>query len=92
MLILFRRFRRADPTFRNYAICVAAFIAIFAMSWWWLAARRYGFVRAGLYKPQPTNSFNSGFRKYTGPRTKDLLEEISSEDIDPVAYHENFEA
>ncbi|KAL2014095.1 hypothetical protein VTN00DRAFT_1620 [Thermoascus crustaceus] len=24
----------------NYAICVAAFIAIFALSWWWLSARR----------------------------------------------------
>jgi amino acid transporter len=25
---------------RNYAICVAAFIAIFSLSWWWLSARR----------------------------------------------------
>jgi amino acid transporter len=26
---------------RNYAICVAAFIALFSMSWWWLSARQY---------------------------------------------------
>jgi amino acid transporter len=26
---------------RNYAICVAAFIALFSLSWWWISARRY---------------------------------------------------
>ena len=25
---------------RNYAVVVAAFIAIFSLSWWWLGARR----------------------------------------------------
>ncbi|KAI9868304.1 MAG: hypothetical protein M1813_005747 [Trichoglossum hirsutum] len=43
----------------NYAICVAAFIAVFAISWWWIGARK----------------------KYTGPRTTDILELIGSEDI-----------
>ncbi|KAK2878144.1 hypothetical protein FQN49_001119 [Arthroderma sp. PD_2] len=48
----------------NYAICVAAFIALFALSWWWLSARK----------------------RYTGPRTKDLLEEVPSEDFDAGPY------
>lgn len=25
--------------YRNYAVCVAAFIAAFALIWWWLTAR-----------------------------------------------------
>jgi hypothetical protein len=26
---------------RNYAICVAGFIGLFSLSWWWLGARKY---------------------------------------------------
>lgn len=26
---------------RNYAICIAAFIALFALSWWWAGARKF---------------------------------------------------
>ncbi|KAF3490950.1 amino acid permease 2 [Arthroderma uncinatum] len=48
----------------NYAIVVAAFIALFALSWWWLSAKG----------------------RYTGPRTKDLLEEVPSEDFEPGTY------
>ncbi|OJJ51420.1 hypothetical protein ASPZODRAFT_56915 [Penicilliopsis zonata CBS 506.65] len=43
----------------NYAICVAAFIAIFALLWWFISARR----------------------KYTGPRTNDIIRTIPTEDL-----------
>ncbi|KAJ9201891.1 hypothetical protein DTO164E3_3329 [Paecilomyces variotii] len=43
----------------NYAICVAAFIAIFSLVWWWASARW----------------------KYTGPRTNDIIQSISTEDF-----------
>ncbi|KAJ9385986.1 hypothetical protein DTO063F5_3950 [Paecilomyces variotii] len=43
----------------NYAICVAAFIAIFSLVWWWVSARW----------------------KYTGPRTNDIIQSISTEDF-----------
>ncbi|TGZ81223.1 amino acid permease [Ascodesmis nigricans] len=46
----------------NYAICVALFMALFALSWWWLGARDV----------------------YTGPRTKDILESIPTEDPDLI--------
>ncbi|KAI9801719.1 MAG: hypothetical protein M1833_002401 [Piccolia ochrophora] len=42
----------------NYAVCVAGFIALFSLSWWWIGARH----------------------KYTGPRTKSILELIATED------------
>ncbi|KAF1985861.1 amino acid permease, variant [Aulographum hederae CBS 113979] len=44
----------------NYAVCVAAFIALFSLSWWFLSAKN----------------------KYTGPRTKDILDMIPTEDPD----------
>jgi len=47
----------------NYAICVAAFMAIFAIGWWWMGAREV----------------------YTGPRTKDVMELIPSENEEDVA-------
>ncbi|KAE8417143.1 amino acid/polyamine transporter I [Aspergillus pseudocaelatus] len=43
----------------NYGICVGAFIAAFALVWWWVAAR-------GIY---------------TGPRTDDHIQEVSTEDL-----------
>jgi hypothetical protein len=30
-----------SPANMNYAICVAGFMALFALSWWWLGAREY---------------------------------------------------
>ncbi|MCJ1258781.1 hypothetical protein MMC24_006614 [Lignoscripta atroalba] len=48
----------------NYAVCVAAFIALFSLSWWWIGARH----------------------KYTGPRTKDLLQLVPSSDIEDGVY------
>jgi len=51
----------------NYAICVAGFIGLFSLSWWWLGARS----------------------KYTGPRTKDILEEVTTEDLGEE-YERNF--
>ena len=54
----------------NYAICVAGFIALFSLSWWFIGARH----------------------KYTGPRIKDLLQSIGTEDYDEglesPPYHE----
>lgn len=29
----------ANDNARNYAVCVAAFIAMFALVWWWVEAR-----------------------------------------------------
>ncbi|KMU90340.1 amino acid permease 2 [Coccidioides immitis H538.4] len=69
VVLFFPPHKPVTPENMNYAICVAAFIALFAMSWWWLSARR----------------------KYTGPRTKDLIQEVPDEDIDPIAYHDNFQ-
>lgn len=25
---------------RNYAVCVATFIALFSLSWWWIGAKK----------------------------------------------------
>ncbi|QSS51294.1 hypothetical protein I7I53_06582 [Histoplasma capsulatum var. duboisii H88] len=55
----------------NYAICVAGFIALFSLSWWWLSARR----------------------KYTGPRTKNMLQSVETDDIDsPYVTTTGFDA
>ncbi|EEH43521.2 uncharacterized protein PADG_08141 [Paracoccidioides brasiliensis Pb18] len=60
VVLFFPPTRPITPQNMNYAICVAAFIALFSLSWWWLSARR----------------------KYTGPCTKDILQEVGTEDID----------
>ncbi|KAI9791239.1 MAG: hypothetical protein M1816_004231 [Peltula sp. TS41687] len=60
VVLFFPSTRPVTPYNMNYAICVAGFIALFSLSWWWIGARR----------------------KYTGPRTKDLLEMIPSSDIE----------
>ncbi|EEP81996.1 conserved hypothetical protein [Uncinocarpus reesii 1704] len=49
------------------------------------------FISVVLFFP-PHKPITAKNMKYTGPRTKDLLEEVSTEDIDPVAYYDNFEA
>ncbi|KAF2808074.1 amino acid permease, variant [Mytilinidion resinicola] len=46
----------------NYAVCVATFIALFSMSWWFMGAKD----------------------KYTGPRTKDLLDMLPAEDPEEI--------
>ncbi|KAF2102103.1 amino acid permease, variant [Rhizodiscina lignyota] len=46
----------------NYAICVAAVIALVSLTWWFVSARH----------------------KYTGPRTKDLLDLVPTEDPDLI--------
>ncbi|KAK2731160.1 hypothetical protein FQN57_003630 [Myotisia sp. PD_48] len=71
VILFFPPTRPITPQNMNYAICVAAFIALFALSWWWLSARK----------------------RYTGPRTKDFLHEVATEDFDPPAYYTDpFEA
>jgi hypothetical protein len=78
----------ADRVFRNYAVCVAAFIGLFSMSWWWISARRYAShpLSTSRHREIETNvpPLNV-FRVYTGPRTKDLLQVIDSEDPDFLA-------
>ncbi|KAK2763773.1 hypothetical protein FQN54_009390 [Arachnomyces sp. PD_36] len=71
VVLFFPPVRPVTPQNMNYAICVAAFIALFSLSWWWLSARQ----------------------KYTGPRTTDILNEISTEDFE-AAYDppDSFEA
>ncbi|KKA23478.1 Amino-acid permease [Rasamsonia emersonii CBS 393.64] len=62
VVLFFPPTQPVTPANMNYAVCVAAFIAIFSLSWWWLSARR----------------------KYTGPRTKDLIEAIRTEDYEEI--------
>jgi amino acid transporter len=57
-ILFFPTIRPVTAFNMNYAICVAAFIATFALSWWWVGARK----------------------TYTGPKTKDLLQMVSSDD------------
>ncbi|OXV08479.1 hypothetical protein Egran_03758 [Elaphomyces granulatus] len=40
VILFFPPSKPVTPSNMNYAICVAAFIAIFSLSWWWLSARR----------------------------------------------------
>ncbi|PGH02922.1 hypothetical protein GX51_04378 [Blastomyces parvus] len=71
VVLFFPPTRPITPKNMNYAICVAAFIALFSLSWWWLSARR----------------------KYTGPRTKDLLQAVETEDLDvPYGTTAGFDA
>ncbi|KAF3896852.1 Programmed cell death protein 2, C-terminal putative domain family protein [Trichophyton interdigitale] len=64
IVLFFPPIQPVTPQNMNYASVVVIFIALFALSWWWLSARR----------------------RYTGPRTKELLEEVPSEDFDTGPY------
>ncbi|KAI9814289.1 MAG: hypothetical protein M1832_005929 [Thelocarpon impressellum] len=57
--------RPVTATNMNYAVVVAAFIALFSLSWWWIGARK----------------------RYTGPRTKNLLEMVPTDDSDDDGEH-----
>ncbi|KAL1886140.1 polyamine transporter tpo5 [Paecilomyces lecythidis] len=59
MILFFPPSKPVTVANMNYAVCVAAFIAIFALVWWWVSARW----------------------KYTGPRTNDIIQSISTEDF-----------
>ncbi|KAJ9268432.1 hypothetical protein DTO212C5_5394 [Paecilomyces variotii] len=59
VILFFPPSRPVTAANMNYAICVAAFIAIFSLVWWWVSARW----------------------KYTGPRTNDIIQSISTEDF-----------
>ncbi|OKL60303.1 hypothetical protein UA08_04340 [Talaromyces atroroseus] len=39
VVLFFPPTRPVTATNMNYAVCVAAFIAVFSLSWWWLSAR-----------------------------------------------------
>ena len=64
---------------RNYAVCVAAFIGLFSLSWWWMGARRYEDEDFGLWSLLPADLL---LRKYTGPRTRDILMTVGSDEFD----------
>ncbi|KAF7121602.1 hypothetical protein CNMCM5793_009072 [Aspergillus hiratsukae] len=64
----------------NYAICVGAFIAVFALSWWWVYAR--GYVPLSTSRGSSSTLTPVIFRKYTGPRTNDYIQEVPTEDLD----------
>ncbi|OAL75231.1 amino acid permease [Trichophyton violaceum] len=64
IVLFFPPIQPVTPQNMNYASVVVTFIALFALSWWWLSARK----------------------RYTGPRTKELLEEVPSEDFDTGPY------
>lgn len=40
VLLLFPTIRPVTATNMNYAVVVAAFIAVFSLVWWWAGARR----------------------------------------------------
>lgn len=40
VVLFFPSIRPITPANMNYAICVAAFMALFALSWWWIGARK----------------------------------------------------
>lgn len=63
---------------RNYAICVGAFIAAFALVWWLVDARGYVLPSHYWYflRWEDTDPLCS---KYTGPRTNDYIQVAASE-------------
>ncbi|KAF2088567.1 amino acid transporter [Saccharata proteae CBS 121410] len=62
VILFFPTTRPVTPANMNYAICVAGFIALFSLSWWWIGARK----------------------KYTGPKTTDIINILPSEDPDEM--------
>jgi len=66
---------------RNYAVAVAGFIALFSLSWWWIGARQY----VGSWTVQVT-MLTVCCSKYTGPRTKELLHIVDTEDTEAGPY------
>ncbi|KAF4535691.1 Amino acid/polyamine transporter I [Lasiodiplodia theobromae] len=64
VILFFPTTKPVTATNMNYAICVAGFVGLFSLSWWWIGARK----------------------KYTGPRTKDIIDMLPTDDPD----EENF--
>jgi amino acid transporter len=64
----------------NYAICVAAFMAVFALSWWWLGARQYGPPPPLPLFATPRIAYANWCSVYTGPRTKNVMDMIPQDD------------
>ncbi|KAI5858127.1 amino acid/polyamine transporter I [Tricharina praecox] len=60
VVLFFPPRKPVTPENMNYAICVAAFMVVFAVGWWWAGARDV----------------------YTGPRTKDVMDLVPSEDTE----------
>lgn len=60
VVLFFPPSKPVTPTNMNYAICIAAFIMVVSMTWWFVSARK----------------------KYTGPRTKEIIIEIPTDDPD----------
>ena len=60
IILFFPTIKPITASNMNYGIGIAAFIALFSLSWWWIGARE----------------------RYTGPRTKDILQMIPTEDLE----------
>ncbi|KAK7727474.1 polyamine transporter tpo5 [Botryosphaeria dothidea] len=64
VILFFPTTKPVTPTNMNYAICVAGFVGLFSLGWWWIGARK----------------------KYTGPRTKDIIDMLPTDDPDDMNY------
>ncbi|GME40480.1 Amino acid/polyamine transporter I [Neofusicoccum parvum] len=64
VILFFPTTKPVTATNMNYAICVAGFVGLFSLSWWWIGARK----------------------KYTGPRTKDIIDMLPTEDPDDMSF------
>ncbi|EKG17660.1 Amino acid/polyamine transporter I [Macrophomina phaseolina MS6] len=64
VILFFPTTKPVTPTNMNYAICVAGFVGLFSLGWWWIGARK----------------------KYTGPRTKDIIDMLPTDDPDDLNY------
>lgn len=41
VILFFPTTKPVTPTNMNYAICVAGFVGLFSLGWWWIGARKY---------------------------------------------------
>lgn len=83
VILFFPTTRPVTALNMNYAICVAGFIALFSMVWWFLGARKYVTERCG---PARGAMLTRHYRVYTGPRTKDLLDMLPAEDPEEFVH------
>lgn len=75
VVLFFPPTRPVTATNMNYAICVAGFIALISLSWWFISAKEYVFCLSTYTLITDTHCST-----YTGPRTKEILIEIPTDD------------
>lgn len=79
VVLFFPPIKPVTATNMNYAVCVAAFMAAFALGWWWAGARKW-VPSIALRVSLPSVANICMCRVYTGPRTKDVMEIIPDKD------------